>query len=498
MTLGSEWESDDDDAELHPPNLDSPTILYWYGQLLSRIGVPTTVLSSFSQLNNFRFVKGQSVVHDMNMILFTFQHAHFNTSSISLRIIVRINTFDERTMIRGIFMLSFLAIITAVVLLSATHGYNDAGSRLSFKPTSSPDIFTFTIIQIADIHLGEASNTDWGPTQDRKTYAALHTFLSIETPDLIVLSGDQLTANNVVDNATAYYDILGEFMDSYATPWGFIFGNHDDSSLDSTPDIPAKTTRRDLLKHTMKKYAKYGVTKQDTNDDVYGVSNYVLDVSLQDSLGAQIILLDSGGGTIDEAIRANQLAWLSNVRHVDTPAVAFQHIPTTEFVFNDALCIGSYGDGTIDTPRAGDAGLVNHLLTDGNVMFLSTGHDHGNDYCCPLQQQLSVCFGKHSGYGGYGNWDKGVRMFKLTANVKQKTLTYRTWIRMENGTLKNVYAPTTEFSYATIRSDTSSTKRNDNVVTENATTTEDSAAYLVKNGIAMSVIMSIAVLYLIF
>ena len=34
----SEWECDDNDAELHPPRLDSPTI--------SRIGVPTTVLSS--------------------------------------------------------------------------------------------------------------------------------------------------------------------------------------------------------------------------------------------------------------------------------------------------------------------------------------------------------------------------------------------------------------------------------------------------------------------
>ena len=477
----SEWECDDDDAELHPPSLDS-TI---------RIGVPTTVLSSLSsQLNILRFVK--VVVHDIMNMIFTFQHAHFDTSSISLLMIVRINSSDEWTMIRGVFILSFLAVIIAV-LLSVTHGNNDA-NRLSFKPTSSPDIFSFTILQIADIHLGEASNTDWGPEQDQKTYAALNTFLSIETPDLIVLSGDQLTANNVVDNATAYYDILGEFMESHATPWGFIFGNHDDSPLDSTPDIPAKTTRRDLLKRTMKKYAKYGVTKQDTNDDVYGVSNYILDVSLQDLLGAQIILLDSGGGTIDEAIRANQLAWLTNVRHVDTPAVAFQHIPTKEFVFNDASCIGSYGDGTIDTPRAGDAGIVNHLLNDGNVMFLSTGHDHGNDYCCPLQQ-ISVCFGKHSGYGGYGNWDKGVRMFKLTANIKQKTLTYRTWIRMENGTLKNVYAPTTEFSYAAISSDSSAMNRNvnGNVVTENATTAEDSAAsFIKKNGIAMSVVMSFA------
>ena len=77
-------------------------------------------------------------------------------------------------------------------------------------------------------------------------------------------------------------------------------------------------------------------------------------------------------------------------------------------------------------------------------MFLSAGHDHGNDYCCPLQQ-LSICFGKHSGYGGYGTWDKGVRMFELTANVKRSYITYKSWIRMENGTLFYDYAPDTEF-----------------------------------------------------
>jgi hypothetical protein len=57
-------------------------------------------------------------------------------------------------------------------------------------------------------------------------------------------------------------------------------------------------------------------------------------------------------------------------------------------------------------------------------MFLSSGHVHGNDYCC-LLQHLSICFGKHSGYGGYGMWDKGVRMFELTSNVKQSYITYK-------------------------------------------------------------------------
>jgi hypothetical protein len=333
--------------------------------------------------------------------------------------------------------------LTFAALIYTTHGYD---GPLSFKSTTDPDIFTFTILQITDIHLGEAPDTDWGPEQDRMTYAAIDTYISTEKADLILLTGDQLTANNIVDNATSYFDTLGAYMDSHATPWGFIFGNHDDSSLDITPDTPAKTDRRELMK-TMEKYSEYGVTRQDSPDDVYGVSNYVLDVNLQESPGLQILLLDTGGGSIPEELNSTQLQWLSTVRRVDIPAVAFQHIPTKEFIFIDDKCVGSYGDESVTPPQAGDAGIVNYLIKDANVMFLSAGHDHGNDYCCPLQQ-LSICFGKHSGYGGYGTWDKGVRMFELTANVKQSSFTYKSWIQMENGTVINEYAPETKFHLA--------------------------------------------------
>lgn len=147
---------------------------------------------------------------------------------------------------------------------SATHGLNHS---LSFTPTSSPSIYTFTILQITDIHLGDIK--DWnngvrGPEQDSKTYEALETFISVQEADLILLTGDNLHANPIDDNATAYYDILGEFMESHAIPWGFIFGNHDDSADDDEfPDHIAKTSQRDLMK-TMDKYTEYSMTRQDS------------------------------------------------------------------------------------------------------------------------------------------------------------------------------------------------------------------------------------------
>src|SRR5689334_13148138 len=43
---------------------------------------------------------------------------------------------------------------------------------------------------------------------------------------------------------------------------------------------------------------------------------------------------------------------------------------------------------------------------------LLAGHDHGNDWCC-RKQGISLCWGRHSGYGGYGTW-YGIRVHRKT------------------------------------------------------------------------------------
>ena len=39
-------------------------------------------------------------------------------------------------------------------------------------------------------------------------------------------------------------------------------------------------------------------------------------------------------------------------------------------------------------------------------------------------------------------------MFELTANVKKQIVTFKSWIRMENGTVAHEYTPDTEFHLA--------------------------------------------------
>jgi len=80
-----------------------------------------------------------------------------------------------RDITRELPKMHILVSLTFAALIYTTHGYD---GPLSFKSTTDPDVFTFTILQITDIHLGEAPDTDWGPEQDRMTYAAIDTYMS--------------------------------------------------------------------------------------------------------------------------------------------------------------------------------------------------------------------------------------------------------------------------------------------------------------------------------
>ena len=49
------------------------------------------------------------------------------------------------------------------------------------------------------------------------------------------------------------------------------------------------------------------------------------------------------------------------------------------------------------------SGLLSVLAHHG-VVWVSVGHDHGNDWCCPSPAGPTVCYGRHTGYGGYGRF----------------------------------------------------------------------------------------------
>ena len=64
-------------------------------------------------------------------------------------------------------------------------------------------------------------------------------------------------------------------------------------------------------------------------------------------------------------------------------------------------CAGLAEDGI--TPTTGANALLSVLRAAGGARAVFAGHDHGNAWCCrPTAGPPSLCYGRHTGYGGYG------------------------------------------------------------------------------------------------
>lgn len=82
------------------------------------------------------------------------------------------------------------------------------------------------------------------------------------------------------------------------------------------------------------------------------------------------------------------------------------------------------------------------LVSTPGLIAVFSGHDHGDTWCYKWDQQLSgmpvkgnginLCFGQHSGYGGYGTWIRGSRQVLATESML-KDYVADTWIRLEDG-----------------------------------------------------------------
>jgi hypothetical protein len=304
----------------------------------------------------------------------------------------------------------------------------------------------FKILQLTDLHLGEAPSSSWGPEADRKTLALIRELINFENPDLVVLGGDQITANNIDANATVYYDLIADVLESYAIPYAVIFGNHDDADLElrlpngTITTKPAKTSRRQLLQ-SERRHA-HSLAREGPPNTI-GVSNFMIpvhrDSNDEDDVALQIVFLDSGGGSLPQEVGYSQLeTWYRSERLDGVDAVGFQHIPTQEFQFDNLTCTGFQGEGIapLEFDRLGEVSVLGD-----DLHFLAVGHNHGNSYCCSTDHMLHLCFGRHSGYGGYGRWDRGGRVFEIKAldSATGGGVEWRSWVRLHNGEVTDEY-----------------------------------------------------------
>ncbi|XP_010056629.2 probable inactive purple acid phosphatase 16 [Eucalyptus grandis] len=321
----------------------------------------------------------------------------------------------------------------------------------------------FKIALFADLHFGENAWTDWGPRQDVNSVKVMSTVLDDEAPDFVVYLGDVITANNIpIANASSYWDQALSPTRSRGIPYASIFGNHDDAPFVwplewfSAPGIPLVqcpvanssfsgdcsfrgTQRLQLMKNDVEQNA-LSYSSEGPKDLWPSISNYVLQISPTDnpqSPLAYLYFLDSGGGSYPEVISNAQSEWFKNQslqinQDSRVPELIFWHIPSKAYekvapwIGVRRPCVGSINMETVASQEA-ETGIMEILQNRPSVKAVFVGHNHGLDWCCPYKK-LWLCFARHTGYGGYGNWARGARIIEIS----QHPFSIKSWIRMEN------------------------------------------------------------------
>jgi len=317
----------------------------------------------------------------------------------------------------------------------------------------------------------------WGPQQDINSVKVINKVLDAESPDLVVLNGDLITGENTfLENSTHYIDqIVGPLVQRGLT-WASTYGNHD-SGLNLSRDAMLEREHRWPNSRT----ANMVRTKD------AGVTDYYLPVYGPGSSNTPELILwffDSRGGFYFQRrdARGNgvgQPDWvdISVVRWFQQttaeltqrhgrriPSLAFVHIPTNASQavqteagldahrdpgINDDYVLAGQAQGWCPDGRndgscaygGQDVPFMQALTTTYGLMALFSGHDHGDTWCYKWKgvlpgmvvagNGLNLCFGQHSGYGGYGNWIRGARQVKVSLE-KLKKLEVDTWVRLES------------------------------------------------------------------
>ena len=123
----------------------------------------------------------------------------------------------------------------------------------------------------------------------------------------------------------------------------------------------------------------------------------------------------------------------------------FVHIPLWEY--EDAAkgghCFGDEDDGI--TPTITNTGLFAALEAAPEVLAVFVGHDHCNDFCCRWgrSRNVELCFGHHSGWGGYdcsAEYGHGSRVIKFEKGAgRHGGPRLTTHVRMVDGSVRHLH-----------------------------------------------------------
>jgi hypothetical protein len=316
----------------------------------------------------------------------------------------------------------FNRLILTICLLSAAMFQLDAQKHeLKFNKDGK-----FKIVQFTDTHV------IYGDKRSDVTMERMNEVLDAEKPDLVIYTGDLIFGRPAKES-------LMQALEPVVTrgiPFCVTWGNHDDEQGLSRKEL------FDLIKDIPNNYTG-------TVDGITGVTNYILTLkSAKDGKDAcALYVFDSNAYSTVEGLKGygwvahDQIGWYKEQSRKLTeanggtplPSMSFFHIPFPEFaeaVTADGVFMMGSRKEKVASPKV-NSGLAVAMLEAKDVMAVSVGHDHVNDYLVEWNG-IMLCYGRYTGgatvyhdiHGG-----NGARVFELTDGERE----FKTWVRIKDG-----------------------------------------------------------------
>jgi 3',5'-cyclic AMP phosphodiesterase CpdA len=260
---------------------------------------------------------------------------------------------------------------------------------------------SLNILQLTDLHLNNRFDPD-----DHLTFQTISELVRSRDWDLVIITGDLFLSTS----APSQMKRLVDHMESLATPWTFVFGNHE-------TDFSTYAALLDAIGETEWLRFKVG---PDLGDGACGVFRMIF--LWEDQPFYTLYLMDSHPED-DQGrhgfISIEQVAWYeSHVQEETHPSLVFTHIPLIQFEEAETY------EGVFNEPRVfsqdQETGLFDAMVRQGKTVGFFCGHDHLNDF---RFDRDGVCFayGRVTGHNDYGDLEKGGRAIEIDATGTMTT-----------------------------------------------------------------------------
>ena len=288
---------------------------------------------------------------------------------------------------------------------------------------------TFKIVQFTDMHY------EHGNPKSDTTLLAYKRVLDAEKPDLIVFTGDIVTAKPVEEG----WNAIAKFAIDREIPFAVTFGNHDDEHGVTRSELGRLITQYPYNVNTLREDGfEYNLNNV---LQIYGSEHNMktkANIYLIDSKAYSTMSRVGGYGWIpSETIdwyKKQSLQFTINNNMRPIPALAFFHIQLPEYktAFDDEKNV-RYGV-RLEKECAPElnSGMFLAMKEMRDVFGVFTGHDHVNNYIVDYYD-IALAYGCFSGWKTtYVAETNGARVIVL----KEGESEFNTWLRLLDGTIK--------------------------------------------------------------